>query len=53
MATTITKQFEGVDGYGSYSAPPEACEDDALPGEDYCMRHLEDTSGWEELLTVG
>lgn len=30
---------------GSYSSPPEACDNDAVPGTDRCSMHGDDTYG--------
>lgn len=37
-----TEQCEHVYYLGSYSHPPEQCEEDALEGSEYCGRHQDD-----------
>lgn len=32
---------QGYTSYGSYYEPPTFCEEDALPGSDFCRRHAE------------
>ena len=44
-------QCEYVYCLGSYSKPPEQCEEDALEGKEFCSRHLhgydEDWDGFD------
>lgn len=40
MTARSVTQCEGVDGLGSFGSPPEQCEEDALDGICFCMRHL-------------
>ena len=47
MLETETRTCEGWDGEGGYEAPPEACEEDALPGLRFCVKHVP-AYNWED-----
>lgn len=48
MAVLATTQCEHVYFLGSYSNPPEQCDEDAVEGSEYCSRHQEEDPWGDE-----
>lgn len=48
MAVLETTQCEYVYFRGSYSNPPEPCDEDAVEGSEYCALHLRENDLWDD-----
>lgn len=53
MKATTVQQCEHVHFLGSYSNPPEQCDEDAEEGSEYCSAHqrddlLDEEPGWDD-----